>query len=226
MPDGWESQWKILIGTGGGPGDRSTATTRRSHDGSSGSSVDDATSVTTRMDRCTASATNTAVAPPRRSQKDHWRKYGRRSYLKHKTKRIALNKRWRDANPERSAEYQRRARLKDPCGFLLRSTKGNAVRRGLVFSLGRAWLHEKLLFSRCEVTGLPFDPVIGTQYLKRPFSPSIDRVGLQWPLHGRELPSCRPRLQSPQELVDRRGGAHRRPGDRALRQEEGCFKRI
>ena len=88
---------------------------------------------------------------------------------------MAGQKAWRDRNPEKLREYSLRYKEKDLAGHILKSTRGNAKRRGLKCTLTKRWLQEKLDAGHCEVTGLKFDLTGGTRSRKHPFMPSIDR---------------------------------------------------
>ena len=124
----------------------------------------------------------------KRDQLGHYEKYGRRSYLKNKSSRMAGQKAWRNRNPDKIREYNLRYKNKSLAGYILRSTRGNAKRRGLECVLTKRWLQEKLDIGCCEVTKLKFDLTGGTRSRKRPFTPSIDRKD---PNVGYTEPNCR-----------------------------------
>ncbi len=62
---------------------------------------------------------------------------------------------------------------------MLTWTRSRANRRGVDHDLDRAWILQRILSGKCEVTGLPFDfrsrEETGTRAIP-PFSPSIDRI--------------------------------------------------
>jgi len=62
-------------------------------------------------------------------------------------------------------------RIDNTARDLYRTTKRNAVKRGLTFELSLQWFEDRLATGTCEISGVPF--VVKNN---SPFSPSPDRV--------------------------------------------------
>jgi hypothetical protein len=63
-------------------------------------------------------------------------------------------------------------------GRILTSAKERAARKGVEFSLSfedLAWMYQAQN-AKCALTGIPFEDVTSTRCVKRPFSPSLDRL--------------------------------------------------
>lgn len=70
---------------------------------------------------------------------------------------------------------------------LWRSAQQRAQKRGLLFTLPRAWVADRIKSGVCEVTGLRFAE-LGDCYKAGPFAPSIDRID---PNKGYSEANCR-----------------------------------
>lgn len=89
------------------------------------------------------------------------------------------NCRWSVRERDPKAEAQTFAAYysttKGRAAHMLNSARQRAKQSGVLCSLTRNWIEEKLIKGACEVTGLPFDFSMTGGHRENAFSPSLDR---------------------------------------------------
>ena len=93
-------------------------------------------------------------------------------YCSKECKEKAHYKRWGATSLERQKEYRQTPRGR--AHHLYKSARQRAKKLRLEFDLTREWLEERLIYGRCEMSGLEFG--YGVDARKHPYAPSLDRI--------------------------------------------------
>lgn len=118
------------------------------------------------------------MARRRKEDPERFKETLRRSYAKHRERRLADNKAWRHGLPERNR-----------ASYLVSGAKKRAAAKGIEFDLTFEWAIEKINAGVCEVTGLPFSlSPPGGHAERSPWSPSVDKID---PSKGYTRDNCR-----------------------------------
>lgn len=104
------------------------------------------------------------------SDPEHAKKVGKKSYVKHRAKRIAETKKWFERHPGYSGTKRAEYIKKDPVRYMLHGLKARTKKSGMEFSL-----------SREDITIPDVCPVLGIELAKGncgffASSPSVDRM--------------------------------------------------